>query len=135
MGPQTRVVEMPADLDLRWDEGCRRTFKGAEEAWALWHEWLGTNRPSPEQAYRKLLMDLFFDYRTAHHLGDEFDTNDPAYDEFNRCTGAPITSMDDYVARILVLLDYKLDHRGGSPAEIGAATFRFIVTGDPSAQP
>jgi hypothetical protein len=117
MSSVPKIVEVPRQLDLSWTQEERGTFRGAAETWDLWHEWLKTNAPSPEQLYRKLLLDLFFQYRAVHHLGSDFDTNSPAYEEFNRCTGAPVESIDDYVSRIVALLDYLLDLRVPAQAD------------------
>jgi len=131
MSHEPRAKEMPNNLDLRWSAEDRQVFVGAEETWRLWHAWLESHQPTPEQVYRKLLLDIFFDYRTTHHLGGDFDTNDAIYEEFNRCTGAPVQSTEDYVGRIVVLLDFQMEHRSSTPRQLAEANVAFIVTGDP----
>lgn len=130
-----RLLERPASLDLKWTEEDRRVFISANDTWDLWHSWLQTHEPSDDQIYRKLLLDLFFDYGKARHLGDDFDTLHPFYDEFNRCTGAPIRSMEDYVDRIRVLLDYEMDNRPTSSRDLALAKLAFMVSGDPATPP
>jgi hypothetical protein len=130
-----RLALRPADLNLKWSDEDRRIFVGANGAWELWHAWLQTHEPTDDQIYRKLLLDLFFDYRNARHLGGDFDSIGPEYEEFNRSTGEPIRSMEDYVERILVLLDYQTDNRLSSAEDLALAKFAFIVTGDPGRPP
>jgi len=130
-----RLAQRPADLNLKWSDEDRRIFVGANVTWELWHAWLQTHEPTDDQIYRKLLLDLFFDYRNAYHLGGDFDTVGPGYEEFNRSTGEPIRTMEDYVERILVLLDYQTDNRLSSPGDLALAKFAFIVTGDPGRPP
>jgi hypothetical protein len=127
-----RLVRRPADLDLKWTDEDRRIFPGANEAWEAWRGWCAANEVTDDQVYRKLLLDLFFDYRNAHHLGAEFDTMDITYSEFNECTGTPVRSIEDYVDRIRALLDFEVDHRLTSPHELAMAKFSFIVSGSPA---
>jgi len=126
-----QLAHRPADLNLKWTDEDRRIFVGANEMLEMWRAW----PPTDDQIYRKLLLDLFFDYRNARHLGADFDTLDPGYDEFNRCTGMPIQSMEDYVERIRVLLDFEMDNRMTSPRDLAIAKLAFIVTGDPAKPP
>lgn len=129
------LAHRPANLNLKWSEEDRRIFVGANETWDLWRAWHRAHPTTDDQIYRKLLLDLFFDYRNARHLGSDFDTANPGYDEFNRCTGAPIRSMEDYVERIRVLLDFEMDNRLTSPRDLALAKLAFIVTGDPAKPP
>jgi hypothetical protein len=69
-----RLVERPASLDLKWTEEDRRIFISANDTWEAWPSWLQTHEPTDDQIYRKLLLDLFFDYGKARHLGADFDT-------------------------------------------------------------
>jgi hypothetical protein len=126
---------MPRDLSLRLRRyaGAFPEFRVAVERW---EDWLKTHQPTLEQAYRKLLVDFWFDYRAANRLGSgfrtelgpDYDGSKPEYKEFNRLTGSPITSTNDYIQRVGKLVLYLLseDHDDN-----GEAMIRFIVTGDP----
>lgn len=126
------LKERPVELLLRWSSEERQTFPGCGAAARFWGDWLKHQTPTDAQLYRKLLLDLFIDYMRANHFGAEFDTADMKYEEFNRCTGRPITSTEDYVDRIRPLLDFMVDHQEATVRDRGAAILSFIVAGDPT---
>lgn len=133
--PQTHTLAgRPRSLQFNWTQDDLDGFSDLAIANQLWTDWLKKNQPSEDQIYRKLLMDLFPEYRVASHYGSDFSTIGAGlserYAEFNRCTGEPIRSSRDYVRRCEKLLTYGDQHRGRDSRDHGMDVFLFVLSGD-----
>lgn len=123
-----RLNRTPANLALAWrpEEVAVLPYLGA--ASQLWDEWRAHNDPDEEQVYRKLLMDLWPDYRTACYFNTTFTTRDmPQYAEFNECTGSPIESAADYYDRTMPLSEALLVSPRPAGFDTANAMLDFIL--------
>jgi hypothetical protein len=104
------------DIELFWySSEERRLFPYIDAYMSALENWLGENRMNDKQLIRYMLAGLFFEYRTANHIGENFNiitgewkTLDwrtktiQKFQTINQYLGRPIDTTEEYLQQLQI---------------------------------